>query len=63
MDFDPLLLSHVQFAFTVSFHIIFPSLTIGLAAWLMALDILSWRTGKQCYRRLLWPGIRRAPLY
>jgi hypothetical protein len=25
MDFDPLLLSRVQFAFVVSFHIIFPA--------------------------------------
>jgi hypothetical protein len=32
MDFDPVLLSRVQFAFVVSFHIIFPSFTIGLAA-------------------------------
>jgi cytochrome d ubiquinol oxidase subunit I len=63
MDFDPLLLSRVPVAFTVAFHIIFPSFTIGLAVWLMALEILGWRTGKQCYRRLLWPGIRRAPLY
>jgi Cytochrome bd terminal oxidase subunit I len=28
------LLSRIQFAFTISFHIIFPSFTIGLAAWL-----------------------------
>jgi cytochrome d ubiquinol oxidase subunit I len=52
MDFDPLFLSRVQFAFTVAFHIIFPSFTIGLAAWLTTLEILSLRTGRQCYRRL-----------
>ena len=34
MDLTALLLSRLQFAFTVSFHIIFPSFTIGLAAWL-----------------------------
>jgi cytochrome d ubiquinol oxidase subunit I len=28
-DFDPVLLSRIQFAFTISFHIIFPSFTIG----------------------------------
>ena len=38
MDLTALLLSRVQFAFTVSFHIIFPSFTIGLAAWLTALE-------------------------
>jgi Cytochrome bd terminal oxidase subunit I len=34
MDLDPLLLSRIQFAFTISWHIIFPAFTIGLAAWL-----------------------------
>ena len=34
MDVTALLLSRLQFAFTISFHIIFPSFTIGLAAWL-----------------------------
>ena len=28
---DPVLLARLQFAFTVSFHIIFPSFTIGIA--------------------------------
>ncbi|MGI9482754.1 MAG: cytochrome ubiquinol oxidase subunit I [Hyphomicrobiales bacterium] len=52
MELDPLLLSRIQFAFCVSFHIIFPSFTIGLAAWLAILDGLSWRTGNPVYRRL-----------
>ena len=34
MDLDPVILSRIQFAFLISFHIIFPSFTIGLAAWL-----------------------------
>jgi hypothetical protein len=34
MDITALFLSRLQFAFAVSFHIIFPSFTIGLAAWL-----------------------------
>jgi cytochrome d ubiquinol oxidase subunit I len=33
-ELDPLLLTRIQFAFTLSFHILFPSFTIGLAAWL-----------------------------
>ena len=37
MDLDPVLLSRIQFAFVVSFHIIFPAFTIGLAAWLATL--------------------------
>jgi len=39
-ELDPLLLSRIQFAFTISFHILFPSFTIGLAAWLLVLEIL-----------------------
>jgi cytochrome d ubiquinol oxidase subunit I len=47
-----LLLSRLQFAFTVSFHIIFPAFTIGLAAWLAFLEALSLATGRPVYRRL-----------
>ena len=45
-----LLLSRLQFAFTVSFHIIFPSFTIGLAAWLTVLEALHLATGRPAYR-------------
>jgi cytochrome bd ubiquinol oxidase subunit I len=50
MDALPLLLSRLQFAFTISFHIIFPSFTIGLAAWLTVLEALSLTTGRPAYR-------------
>jgi cytochrome d ubiquinol oxidase subunit I len=40
MDALALLLSRLQFAFTISFHIIFPSFSIGLAAWLTILEAL-----------------------
>ena len=33
MDLDALMLSRLQFAFTIAFHIIFPSFTIGLASY------------------------------
>ena len=52
MDVTALLLSRLQFAFTVSFHIVFPAFTIGLAAWLACLEGLSLKTGKPVYRRL-----------
>jgi cytochrome bd ubiquinol oxidase subunit I len=52
MEWTALLLSRVQFAFTVSFHIIFPSFTIGLAAWLTVLEACRLVTGKPIYRRL-----------
>ncbi|MBV8576968.1 MAG: cytochrome ubiquinol oxidase subunit I, partial [Acetobacteraceae bacterium] len=50
MDPTTLLLSRLQFAYTVSFHIIFPSFTIGLAAWLTVLEALHQWTGRQAYR-------------
>ena len=50
MDLSALLLSRLQFAFTVSFHIIFPSFTIGLAAWLTVLEALYLATGRPAYR-------------
>src|SRR5262245_25181168 len=52
MDITALLLSRLQFAFTVSFHIIFPSFTIGLAAWLTVLEALHLATRRQTYRVL-----------
>jgi cytochrome bd ubiquinol oxidase subunit I len=50
MDTTALLLSRIQFAFTVSFHIIYPSFTIGLAAWLTVLEALYLATGRPTYR-------------
>ena len=50
MDQTALLLSRLQFAYTVSFHIIFPSFTIGLAAWLTVLEALHQWTGRPAYR-------------
>src|ERR1700692_3759150 len=52
MDMTALLLSRIQFAFTITFHIIFPSFTIGLAAWLTVLETLGLRTGRPAYRVL-----------
>ena len=51
-ELDPLLLSRIQFAFTISFHILFPSFTIGLAARLVVLEALWLKTGRPIYRDL-----------
>ncbi|HEU5482965.1 MAG TPA: cytochrome ubiquinol oxidase subunit I, partial [Sphingomicrobium sp.] len=45
MDETALILARVQFAFTVSFHFIFPSFTIGLASYLAVLEGLWLKTG------------------
>ncbi|HEX6859751.1 MAG TPA: cytochrome ubiquinol oxidase subunit I [Caulobacteraceae bacterium] len=52
MDFDALLLSRLQFAFTIAWHIIFPSFTIGLASFLAVLEALLLATGRQVFRTL-----------
>lgn len=52
MEFDALILSRIQFAFTVAFHIIFPAFTIGLASWLAVLEFQWLRTGDGMYRNL-----------
>jgi cytochrome d ubiquinol oxidase subunit I len=52
MELDSVLLSRLQFAFTISFHIIFPSFTIGLAAYLATLEVLWGWTGAERYKRL-----------
>jgi len=49
---DALLLARIQFGFTVSFHIVFPGLTIGLASYLAVLEGLWLKTGRQVYMDL-----------
>lgn len=45
-------LARAQFAFTVSFHIIFPAFSIGLASYLMVLEGLWLKTENPVYLRL-----------
>ncbi len=52
MDFDPVLLARLQFAFTIAFHIIFPSFTIGLSAYIATLHVTAWLTGQDRFLRI-----------
>src|SRR5688500_2737410 len=52
MEYDPLFLSRIQFAFIVSFHILFPAFTIGLANWIVVLEGLYLATGREAYFKL-----------
>jgi cytochrome d ubiquinol oxidase subunit I len=45
MALDPVFLSRLQFGFVMTFHIIFPSFTIGLGAWLAAIEGARLATG------------------
>src|SRR5271165_1557261 len=47
--FDAVFLARLQFAFTVGFHIVLPAFSIGLASYLMVLEALWLRTGRQVY--------------
>lgn len=49
---DALLLSRIQFGFVISFHILFPAFTIGLASWLAFLEFRWLRTREQVWRDL-----------
>ncbi|GHD68680.1 cytochrome ubiquinol oxidase subunit I [Jeongeupia chitinilytica] len=42
-------LARIQFAFTVSFHIVFPAISIGLASFIAVLEGLWLKTGKPVY--------------
>ena len=53
MELDALILSRLQFAFTIAFHIIFPSFTIGLASYLAVLEGL-WLTTKDAAFKTLY---------
>jgi cytochrome d ubiquinol oxidase subunit I len=46
---DMLFLARAQFAFTIAFHIIFPSFTIGLASYLAMLEGLWLKTGRDVF--------------
>jgi cytochrome bd ubiquinol oxidase subunit I len=52
MVWDALLLSRLQFAFTIGFHIIFPAFTIGLASFLAVLEGLWLFTRKAHFKNL-----------
>jgi cytochrome bd ubiquinol oxidase subunit I len=46
---NPVTLARAQFAFTVSFHFVFPAFSIGLASYLMVLEALWLKTGRALY--------------
>jgi cytochrome d ubiquinol oxidase subunit I len=50
--FDAIVLARVQFAFTMSFHIIFPAFSIGLASYLAVLEALYLWTGREVFINL-----------
>jgi cytochrome d ubiquinol oxidase subunit I len=49
---DVVLLARLQFALTVMFHFIFPSVTIGLALLVAIAEVVRWRTKGEVYDRM-----------
>lgn len=52
MELDPVLLSRLQFAFVVAFHILLPAFTVGLASFIVLLEGLQLLRGDPLYLRL-----------
>src|ERR1700756_235082 len=52
MKLDPSILARIQFAFTVSFHIIFPTMSIGLASFLAVIEALWLKTKTPIYLQI-----------
>src|SRR6201993_2618106 len=51
-NLDPVVLARAQFAFTMSFHIVFPAFSIGLASYLAVLEALWLWTGREVFLNL-----------
>jgi cytochrome d ubiquinol oxidase subunit I len=49
MELDPVVLSRLQFAWVVAFHILMPAFTVGLASFIAVLEGLHFVTGRTVY--------------
>jgi cytochrome bd ubiquinol oxidase subunit I len=52
MSLDPVLLSRLQFAWVIAWHILLPAFTVGLASYIAVLEGLHFATGREIYFRL-----------
>jgi cytochrome d ubiquinol oxidase subunit I len=52
MEIDPLLLSRLQFAWLIAWHILMPAFTVGLASYIAILEGLRLFTGNEIYLRI-----------
>src|SRR5688572_18025033 len=59
MELDPLLLSRLQFAWLIAWHILLPALTVGLASYIAFLEALYFITRREIYFRIsvMWTKI------
>jgi len=52
MTLDPLVLSRLQFAWVIAWHILLPALTVGLASYIAFLEGVWFFTGKEIWFRI-----------
>lgn len=52
MHLDPLLLSRLQFAWVIAFHILLPAFTVGLASFIAVMEGMHFFTKKEAYFRI-----------
>jgi cytochrome d ubiquinol oxidase subunit I len=52
MHLDPVLLSRLQFAWVIAWHILMPAFTVGMASFIAALEGIHFVTGKEIYLRI-----------
>jgi cytochrome d ubiquinol oxidase subunit I len=52
MHFDPVLLSRIQFAWVIAWHILLPAFTVGAASFIAVLEGLALATGREVYVRI-----------
>jgi cytochrome d ubiquinol oxidase subunit I len=52
MSLDPLILSRLQFAWVIAFHILLPAFTVGLASYIALLEGLAFFTRRDIFLRL-----------
>ncbi|MCC8943562.1 cytochrome ubiquinol oxidase subunit I [Bradyrhizobium sp. Arg62] len=52
MSFDPVLLSRIQFAWVIGWHILLPAFTVGAASFIAVVEGLALKTGREVYVRI-----------
>src|SRR3569833_2548607 len=52
MTLDPVILSRLQFAWVIAWHILLPAFTVGVASYIALLEGFYFFTGKEVYFRI-----------
>ncbi|HWW64783.1 MAG TPA: cytochrome ubiquinol oxidase subunit I [Sphingomonadaceae bacterium] len=52
MELDPVILSRLQFAWVIAWHILLPAFTVGLASFIAFMEGIHFFTGREIYLRI-----------